>query len=154
MGSPSMNLFDGVVVREGEQWRLKVGGSATGRLELPLSGEWVGALGELEGEEATIGIRPEDVLLREPGGEDASRAMALTGEVVLVEALGDSALVTLRLGESEKSLGDKQAPLVIAKINRDQRVQTGERKLVIVDDSRLHLFAGKDQVRMKLSGDL
>ena len=116
--------------------------SAAARLEGLLGGQREGAAG------FTIGIRPEDIALGDPGEAEPPDAIALEAEVVLVESLGDSALATLKLLNPHQSAA-MDSPLLIVKINRQEQLQTGQRKSVIFPVSRLHLFTGANGERVK-----
>jgi multiple sugar transport system ATP-binding protein len=96
IGWPPMSFLDGRLTRDdrGEPAFL-----SEGRL-LPLPAELVGAA---DGREATLGLRPENVVVGDvckdgPAAPDGARPCRLSMEVLLVESLGATRLVTLRRG--------------------------------------------------------
>ncbi len=82
VGSPPMNQLAATIGENG----LHVAGAT-----LPLNGSRRSAC--LEAKVGDLGIRPEDVHLVEPGGE-----AALTGEIYVVEPMGNETLVSLSAG--------------------------------------------------------
>jgi ABC-type sugar transport system ATPase subunit len=115
LGWPPMNLLDGELVeRDGQAWFL----ADDCRLALP-PGQ---APQTVNVAEVSLGIRPEDVRLGDGFG--------LTMDVVLVEPLGASALVTLRRH-------DWQVTAVAADVSR---VRMGQTVTVAFDWARAHWF--------------
>jgi len=110
LGAPQMNIMP-VAARDGAAWL------ASGE-RLPLA--------ELGSSAATLGVRPEDLRLAAPGTEGA-----LTGEVLLVEELGETRLVHVALREGvELVLRDRSEPAP----------SRGARVAVVPDLNRCHIF--------------
>lgn len=87
MGSPPMNLLDGVIEITDGKLHARVGGKL---IELPSSKE----LGtDCNGLEVVVGIRPEHTLIEKP--EEPATAVAI--ELDLVETLGSEALLHAQL---------------------------------------------------------
>ncbi|WP_424932365.1 ABC transporter ATP-binding protein [Amaricoccus macauensis] len=119
IGSPAMNLFDGVVKASGDYTvvSLKNGGTVT----LPVPSE-----GQDKGKEVKLGVRPEDLVPTD--GEDA----VLVGDVEIVEGLGETTLLHLAPREGE------EAPIV--KLPGIHRIDRGATIRFTAETSKLHLF--------------
>jgi multiple sugar transport system ATP-binding protein len=89
-----MNLLQGELAGDGERLRLRVGDG----IELPLSPDAAlrDALRVQVGRQLTVGLRPEDMRIGDPG--DGAR---LPARVETVEPVGNEAFVNLRCGDSE-----------------------------------------------------
>jgi multiple sugar transport system ATP-binding protein len=94
IGSVPMNLLDAVV--EGD--RLRVAGQL-----VPLPDHARGHV--RDGEEVTLGVRPEHAVLRRTAVPDT-----LSGTVHVVELLGTDYLVTVEVGDRSVQVTDRQAP--------------------------------------------
>jgi ABC-type sugar transport system ATPase subunit len=93
LGWPPMNFLTGRLARDGDTClRLEGKGArvSLAGVELP-----PGATDR----ELTLGVRPENVRLSEPGDESSTTPLTLTMEVSAVERLGGHCLVTLRRGD-------------------------------------------------------
>ncbi len=119
LGNPSMNLMDAVV--EG-------GKVVHPRFSLPAP---VGARGKV-----TIGQRPEDMAIVAAGAGDFDT------EVYTAELLGDSALITVRLGSG----------LIAAKAEKDTKVRMGETVGVRFNRDALHVFDAASGARIEAQG--
>jgi multiple sugar transport system ATP-binding protein len=80
-----------------------------------------------------VGLRPESIALRPPGGDD------IQGRVDLVEALGAETLVYVT--------SDQGAQLV-ARLNSRTDVHAGDRVGVAIDSRTAHLFDGQGRVAL------
>ncbi len=122
LGSPQMNLVEGVLVRRDGQWLADGGGIVT-----PIDDErFGGAL--TEGRAVSIGVRPHDF-------EVAGTAKAAaTLRVEIVEALGFEAFAHGWLRAS--------GPRIIARLeaHHARRARAGEAIALTVDPARVHLF--------------
>jgi multiple sugar transport system ATP-binding protein len=123
IGWPSMNFLDG--------WLEPADGGLhfrTAGWSMPVPDRAVRAWGPHAGKKVTLGVRPEDVQVAQPG----ERCMRLATEVALVESLGRSHLVTLRkAGTQLAALQDGWDGLV-----EGQTLEIGW------DVERTHLFDG------------
>jgi multiple sugar transport system ATP-binding protein len=116
IGSVPMNLLDAIV--EGD--RLRVAGQL-----VPLPGHARGHV--RDGEEVTLGVRPEHAVLRStavPG--------ALAGTVRVVELLGTDYLITVEAGERSVQVTDREAP------------QLGEQVRIELDGAHPLLYRADD----------
>ena len=155
IGSPAMNLYQGVVDSEGRSITL---GDQTLALPAHLAAEAV--IGPYRGRNVVVGIRPEDL------GEVASRdgdpaAPQLQGTVELVEELGAEKLVHFRMNaerlsasdellagveeEAESGLdvgeiGTAAASVGVARLTSRSEIAANQAVSFSVDTSRLHLF--------------
>ncbi|HET9886686.1 MAG TPA: sn-glycerol-3-phosphate ABC transporter ATP-binding protein UgpC [bacterium] len=113
-GSPAMNIIPGRIVRDGAAQ------FTAGSIAVPLP-QWNGtALPE----EASLGIRPEDVHLDRVDGP------TLEATVEIVEPLGSEVFLHVRAAD---------VPLV-ARVGVDQPPRVGERIRLRLDSRKLHLF--------------
>lgn len=116
IGSPGMNLAEGELLEENGQWSFRVGNQSIdlGReyMNEPLRQELQSHIGRT----MQIGIRPEDIEMEEDStdatrlvnraelvekaGESRRDAGVISGQVVAVDRLGDSAMLYLTLHES------------------------------------------------------
>lgn len=94
IGWPPMNFLDG-------QFEARDGclGFSTLGCWLPLPAASVPRGADVPGRQATLGIRPRDVAVHDQPVGPVTVGVAVGMEVVLVEALGDGCLVTLRRGD-------------------------------------------------------
>src|SRR5262249_18709466 len=125
--SPKMNFLPGTLVAaEPSQARVALRGGS----ELTCA---VDASRARPGAEVTVGVRPEHVV-HFAGGEPAPAPDLgrLHGEVVLVENLGESALLYLRLPEIEG--------LTLCRIEGASWAREGERVELGVSPRVLHVF--------------
>jgi multiple sugar transport system ATP-binding protein len=107
IGSPSMNLYEGVVTLNGEK-SVQIGAQRVGLA--PESLERRPALQNYDGQRIVVGVRPEDF-------EDAAIATGappdrrLRAKVRLVEALGSELMVHFELDDTTRvNSGDPDAP--------------------------------------------
>ncbi|WP_414897781.1 ABC transporter ATP-binding protein [Rhodovulum sp. YEN HP10] len=123
IGSPAMNLFEGVISRTGKTTHLQLAaGGGTIASQVPTgSGD--------EGRKVRVGIRPEDMEPTE--GDD----YAFEGRVEILEALGE---VTQLYFERKAPEADP----VIAKLSGVHAGLRGKTLRMTADPGRVHLFAG------------
>jgi ABC-type sugar transport system ATPase subunit len=125
IGSPKMNFLPGTLVAaEASQARVALRDGT----ELTAS---VDATRAVKGSEVTVGIRPEHVV--QVSGTTAPADLGrFHGEVVLVENLGESALIYLKLPETEG--------LTLCRIEGASMIKEGERVELGVSAGALHVF--------------
>jgi multiple sugar transport system ATP-binding protein len=105
-------------------------------------------LENLLGRPIVLGIRPEDVLLREPGSPESGSDAAARGRVSLVEFAGDSLLIHLDMeirpaaGEREPS-GAESPPTLICKTEAKVTARPGDVRVVLFRRARVHWFDGQ-----------
>jgi multiple sugar transport system ATP-binding protein len=115
IGSPPMNLLRGEII----DGAFRHAGGTIGGLRIAAAGP------------ITIGQRPEDLRVVEPQAGD------LAGTVFTSELLGDSTLLSLRVG------GD----LINVKVGPEDGLRMGEAVGIKLDQARLHAF-GADGCRL------
>ncbi|HEY0506330.1 MAG TPA: sn-glycerol-3-phosphate ABC transporter ATP-binding protein UgpC [Lysobacter sp.] len=93
LGSPKMNLLRGEVVEEGDGLALRLDEQA--RLALRPEPDVAGAVRAYLGRALTVGLRPEDLALAQPGPG------RLAAKVETVEPIGSEAFLNLRCGDCE-----------------------------------------------------
>jgi multiple sugar transport system ATP-binding protein len=153
VGSPAMNLLQGVVVHDDAGTAVVVGNQ-----RLPLGGNGAGPLTAYTGTEVAVGLRPEH--LADPGAAPPGRPR-LRGLVKFVERLGPERLVQLELDAkpvvadellelarhtdataATEILRESQRgqALVTARFEAHAAVEPGDRAEVAVAAERLHFF--------------
>ncbi|NIS29703.1 MAG: ABC transporter ATP-binding protein [Actinobacteria bacterium] len=119
IGSPSMNLLPGTV--EGRSFS-----SGDGAIEVDLPDD---RAANATADELTLGIRPENV---EPVDEPGPHTY--TGEVDVVENMGNLQIVYFQLGDGE----------FLAEVDPDHAVTAGDELTVRLQPGKLHLFDGTE----------
>jgi multiple sugar transport system ATP-binding protein len=125
IGSPSMNLIASRIEPSGDGLALSLAGEriALGHgLEVRFNNP-----GGCAGLVAQIGLRPEDVVEPHLAGE----GQRLHGRVVLTELLGREQMVYLDLRDGTR---------VVARLQADHRLHSGEDIAIGIDPTRLYLF--------------
>lgn len=150
IGSPSMNLFEGSLVRSGggadDDVRLRIGSQ-----ELAVPASVLAARPSLRGrvgETLIVGLRPEDL-------EDASVVSGVPEERILEvdvevrEALGAETLLHFGIGARTVDSGDPDAmeeigvgagSRAVARCSARTTLREGQRARLAVDNERLHFF--------------
>ncbi|AEH38730.1 ABC transporter ATP-binding protein [Halopiger xanaduensis] len=122
IGSPSMNFFDVDVTTRGD--RIVLGDPDSG-FEFELSSEYVtDHADELEANQYTLGIRPENVNVVESAAEGVVK-----GTVEVVEPIGSDNYLYMDLAED-----------FIARVDSSIEPDVGERVALTFDESDIHLF--------------
>ncbi|MEM8571331.1 MAG: sn-glycerol-3-phosphate ABC transporter ATP-binding protein UgpC [Pseudomonadota bacterium] len=118
IGSPAMNLFKGQTIACGEQTvvELETGGTVT----LPIR-----SLEADKGMGVSLGVRPEDLTPSDDAG-------FITGEVEIVEGLGETTLLHLKNGA--------ESGPTIAKLPGIHRIGRGQSLHLSAGPEKLHLF--------------
>jgi len=131
IGSPAMNILEGVVVSAAADDALtfQAAGSA---FSLLLPPHWGRVLASREGQPVLLGIRPEDVRVADQA--DGGVRMRLD----LVEPLGQELLVSARVGGHE----------VIARLPPAAAAQSGQDITVAFDPEALHFFDSETRERI------
>jgi multiple sugar transport system ATP-binding protein len=131
IGSPQMNVWDGEVARfAGTVITVELAGG--GRIDLPAPPRAL-----RQGDRISLGIRPEHVILGGPG------LHPIRGRVELVEPLGESSLVHVRVAGSR---------LVTARVPGDAEVRSGVEVGVGIPAKLCHLFDGAGRSLAAASG--
>jgi multiple sugar transport system ATP-binding protein len=143
IGSPSMNLYEGVLSPDAHAVRL--GGQT---LIIPPSvQEARPRLGEFRDQKLIVGIRPEHLTL-----ENRLEGATLAGEVQLVEALGSELMIHFDIDatpvhsdEEFSDLASDDAPLAthaagIARVQSRSQIRVGEVATFAVETEWLHFF--------------
>jgi sn-glycerol 3-phosphate transport system ATP-binding protein/multiple sugar transport system ATP-binding protein len=125
LGSPQMNLLDGVVRRTGAAWVAEGGG-----LVAPIDEELFGRSLD-DGRPVTIGVRPHDVARRE---FEEARPPIATFHVEIVEALGFEAFAHGWIRAS--------GPRFVVRLEAAEarRVRSGDSIPLVADAAKIHLF--------------
>ena len=121
VGSPSMNFLPVRLESEGGKLYLKGHG-----LQITLPPDKIAALRDRGGQDALLGIRPENLLLRPPSGEGSQ----LRATVELVEAVGSDIYLDLSMAGASMT----------ARVEATARVEVGQQVNLYPDPERIHLF--------------
>jgi multiple sugar transport system ATP-binding protein len=126
IGSPSMNFFNGRIVRS-EDDRVRVESEG---LQVLLPEERGRRVAALAGKELTFGIRPEDIYDRAfvPGD---IRTQEVPVRVEINEMVGNERLLHVRV--------DDQA--FLARVDPRTRARAGEQITMLFDSDRIHIFS-------------
>ncbi len=143
IGSPSMAIFEGRLVRQGDGDAVVVVGNGADARRLSLAGTpsayLAGQATSGEGRPVAVGIRPEDLSPTATGAPNS-----LIGTVDVVEHLGNEQLVYLQVpGATISATTAKSAETtgaVTARIGPGVQVRPGEPITLAVDVAKLHLF--------------
>ncbi len=146
IGSPSMNLYDGVVTLDGDK-SVQIGSQ---RVALaPETLEKHPGLQPYDGQRVVVGIRPEDF---EDAAivTDAPPDRRLKGTVRLVEALGSELMVHIEIDDAKRvNSGDPDAPQelvgesianAVARFSPRSRVRVDDQIEMSVASESLHFF--------------
>ena len=156
IGSPSMNLYEGVLTRSDDGASLKLGSQT---LAVPADVlERKPAMSERLGDTVTVGIRPEDMedVTLEP---DHPRDQLIRTDVELVEALGSELMVHASIDAPKVHSGDPDVhdegtagaagtPLV-ARFSPRSRVSRGETIEVAIDTRNLYFFDSRTGLTLR-----
>ena len=146
IGSPSMNLYDGVVSVDGDRGSVRLGSHT-----LALGPEVFTtrpALRGYDGRNVVVGIRPEDFEDAE-FASDTPADRRLSAPVRLIEALGSEVMVHFTIDAPTVDSGDPDAPdtqpvdgqaNAVGRFNPRSRVRSGDVANVAVSTENLHFF--------------
>ncbi len=135
MGSPSMNLIEGVARVSGNDVLVEISDSAGAPVQLPIN---VGASG-LEGRRVLLGIRPE--ALTDPDGADktAQRVVTLTNVVDVTEPAGSDTFFTTTFGGKD----------VIGRMRADAEATAGQGAQMSINMDKAVLFDPDTEDRIR-----
>jgi multiple sugar transport system ATP-binding protein len=154
IGSPSMNLMEARLVRDGERMLAQISEGQALEVDAALLARRP-ALAAYDGRDVILGIRPEDLEDAAVAG-DAPPSRRLRGRVALREALGSEimmhltiearAAVTDEIRELAEDIGG-QAPVsehpqtaMVGRFSARSGAKAGETVEIVVDTSGLHFF--------------
>ncbi|ESP88721.1 ABC transporter ATP-binding protein [Candidatus Halobonum tyrrellensis] len=137
IGSPSMNFLEG-----------EMGGE---RVETPHFSVGVDPAAVDVGADGpvTVGIRPEDIYLRQTAATVEQPTDAVEATVDVLEPMGDEIFVYLLLGDAADDGGptvegadeaSARSDQLLMSVEPDVRLESGERVEVVLDRDRVHLF--------------
>ena len=120
IGSPSMNVLEVGVTREGEQAQLKGDG-----IDIPVPERYLAGFQKFSGNKLIVGVRPEhlDVKVEGPSGK-------LQGNADVVEYLGNEELIHLTVGGHD----------IVALVGSEHHVKPGDDLTLHVPLEKVHLF--------------
>jgi multiple sugar transport system ATP-binding protein len=141
IGSPQMNLLEGVLHVEGDAVSVQLGSQ---HLDVPPSLLAKDArLREYDGRRIGVGIRPESMYDVTLGGEKAN---LITGQVELREGLGSEIVVHMRIDSTSVRPADADdsaeggGSLFVARLDPRSRITLGDTAVVGVSTDQLHFF--------------
>ena len=132
IGTPPMNLVEGMVEKAKDGYIVRVGAS-----ELPLLPERFSEekITSYVGKSVVVGVRPENLHLEQAYMEQPNTGV-ITAKVELAELMGSEIYVYAKFGERN----------IIAKVPPHTRVESGEEMQIAVDCSKIHLFDKETQL--------
>lgn len=133
IGSPSMNLVDGTLVKKGEDTYLKVE-----NLELRLPKEKAKKVEKHIGKDVWFGIRPEHIGSRETHPEEKDNFVK--AEVYVVEQMGNEVFVYFSPGKNQ----------YIARLESGVKAVSGEIYELWFDTSKCHIFDKETELNLTL----
>ncbi len=141
IGSPSMNLYAGVLSVDSQVASVAFG-SSTLRVA-PQAMTARSRLIDYNGKQIIVGVRPED--FEDPiHAGDSDSGQVVSGEVGLLESLGSELVVHFSLDADRVAGGDPDAPdrhtFSIGRFNPRSDVRKGERVAIAVNTENLHFF--------------
>jgi multiple sugar transport system ATP-binding protein len=124
IGSPSMNFFEGTIVRGGDGLEIDARD-----FRVPVPPEKKRDLEPYLDRQIALGIRPENIHAREytPAG---IRGAPVDAEVDVTELMGNEIILYLKLGERQ----------FLARVDPRLDVRPGQKMGVAIDIDRLHMF--------------
>lgn len=128
IGDPSMNFYHGT--REGDRF-------VHDAFEYELDDDVLGAVDDRigDGDDLTLGIRPEDVILDEVGETVVAGGHQIEMDALVVEPMGDENVVHLQFPGREGTGDD-----LVAVVAGRQHVTEGETATVGIPSAAIHLF--------------
>ncbi len=139
IGSPQMNLLQATVMRNGDGTTLQVGSSTLTVPESVLASR--PSLGGYVGRQVAVGIRPEHLAAATDGAPDTIKGVIDVreglGSEVILHMTTDAVGVDTSAAENQAGTSDR---VVVARVEPHTTAQVGERAVLGVDTSRLHLF--------------
>ncbi|RQG96978.1 ABC transporter ATP-binding protein [Natrarchaeobius chitinivorans] len=133
IGSPSMNFADGTVVGDGIE---------TPHFDVDVDRETLA--GATDGDEITVGVRPEDVHLAENARSIEAASDPIDVRTDVLEPMGDEVFVYLLLTESaERSMEEDPASSsdqLLMSVTPDTEIRENQTVEIVLDRSKIHLF--------------
>ncbi|WP_458188478.1 ABC transporter ATP-binding protein [Haladaptatus sp. NG-WS-4] len=132
IGSPSMNFVEGTVDSNG--------------LEMPdyhVEFDPGQLTGVTEGDEVTLGVRPEDVYLVEDSDKVSNPTHRIDATTDVLEPMGDEIFVYILTGESEAAGMEAEADdahQLLMSVSPDKDIDIDQSVEVVLDRERIHLF--------------
>jgi multiple sugar transport system ATP-binding protein len=130
LGSPSMGLLEGELIRDGRAIRL------LGNTEFEIPPSLMNRLRQTGETEFWIGVRPENILPFE--SRDDMETVSIGGKLLLIEPLGHETLTHISVGGRE----------VIARGKEKFHADGEGRTIASIDSKRLHFFSRQSGLRM------
>ena len=131
IGTPPMNLMDGLVEKTGEGYVVRVGSTQLPLLPARLSYD---KIAPYQGKSVVVGVRPENLHLDSAYLEQPTTGI-LKASVELAELMGSEIYVYAK-GEGAN---------LIAKVPPHSKVGTGDQIQIAVDCNKIHLFDKETQ---------
>jgi multiple sugar transport system ATP-binding protein len=141
IGSPSMNLYDGMLTISGDGGSVQLGSQS---VEFPGSVlEQRPALRGYDGKQVIVGIRPEDF---EDAELDKEQHPTIKAPITLIEALGSEIMVHFSMDAPRVDSGDPDAveetgdTSAVGRFNPRSRLRMGDQATIAVSSENLHFF--------------
>ncbi|WP_435362069.1 ABC transporter ATP-binding protein [Haloarchaeobius sp. DFWS5] len=128
IGSPSMNFVEGEV---------SSGGFRSRHVNVSFD---PADYGLSEGQDVTLGVRPEDVYLSSNTSEVTDPTAPIETLTDVLEPMGNEIFVYLKLEETSGGMEDDDSNQLLMSLDPDSDIEEDQAKSVVLDRSRLHLF--------------
>ncbi len=128
IGSPRMNVFDGVVEKSGSDFTVKLENNV---VKLPASKSKDGKLASYVGKTVKVGVRPEDMSDTSESGDNIFNA-----DIEIAEMMGSEIL----------GYFDFAGAKTIAKFDPSSDIKTGSKISFKIDAEKVHLFDADNEV--------
>jgi multiple sugar transport system ATP-binding protein len=129
IGTPPMNFI---------QMTIRDGGAtlAASKFSMPVPASLRAVTSSRDGRGVTVGLRPEHIL--DPSTPTRGEKARLSGEVEVIEPLGDEVIVHARVGDD----------LLVYKVEPQATPDVGQKLEIAVELDRLHLFDSETEKRL------
>ncbi|MFC4551247.1 MULTISPECIES: ABC transporter ATP-binding protein [Halorussus] len=132
IGSPSMNFVEGEITASG---------ISTAEFDVDFDPGQVAGIAE--GDAVTLGVRPEDVHLREVSDGIANPTRSIPAQTDVLEPMGDEIFVYLLTGDAESQMEadpDSMTNQLLMSVDPSSDIAEDENVEVVLDRERVHLF--------------
>jgi multiple sugar transport system ATP-binding protein len=130
LGSPSMNLLEGELIRDGHAIRV------SGSIEFEIPPSLMNRLHRAGESEFWVGVRPESILPHE--GPDDAEAVSINGKLMFIEPLGHETLIHISIAGRE----------IVARGKEKFKADADGWMAAYIDSKHLHFFSKQSGQRI------
>ncbi len=125
LGTPPMNLFKAKIIQENSDWFI-----LWNEAKIKIDHQNYSIINQYNNQEATIGIRPEDIQVEKA---DLTSSSKIKAQITLVEHLGSEILLHV------KYYNDK----ITIKIQQEMNYSIGQDITLLINDEKIHFYNNK-----------